>query len=162
MAGMTMDLDASLGQLLAKVDELGLDDNTYVIYLSDNGGVPNIPGAKKYEKSLNEPLSRGKWDAMEGGLRVPFVVAGPGVPQNVATPAHVWGADLLPTVAELAGGWSEAPDSLDRKFCPCACGERQAMRCCDPTRAWLSMCLTKTASPSIVHTRLGSLAITNC
>ena len=66
---MTMDLDASLGQLLTKVDELGLDDNTYVIYLSDNGGVPNIPGAKKYEKSLNEPLSRGKWDAMEGGTQ---------------------------------------------------------------------------------------------
>ena len=44
---------------------------------------------------------------------MPFVVAGPGVPQNVATPAHVWGADLLPTVADLAGGWSEAPDSLD-------------------------------------------------
>ena len=113
MAGMTMDLDASLGQLLAKVHELGLDDNTYVIYLSDNGGVPNIPGAKKYDKGLNEPLSRGKWDAMEGGLRVPFVVSGPGVPTNVATSAHVWGADLLPTVAELAGGWSEAPDSLD-------------------------------------------------
>jgi len=113
MAGMTMDLDASLGQLLTKVDELGLDDNTYVIYLSDNGGVPNIPGAKKYEKSLNEPLSRGKWDAMEGGLRVPFLVSGPGVPANVATSAYVWGADLLPTVAELAGGWSEAPDSLD-------------------------------------------------
>ena len=110
---MTMDLDASLGLLLAKVHELGLDDNTYVIYLSDNGGVPNIPGAKHYEKSLNEPLSRGKWDAMEGGLRVPFVVSGPGVPANVATSARVWGADLLPTVAELAGGWSEAPDSLD-------------------------------------------------
>ena len=39
---MTMDLDASLGQLLAKVDELGLDDNTYVIYLSDNGASPTF------------------------------------------------------------------------------------------------------------------------
>ena len=55
MAGMTMDLDVSLGQLLSKVRELGLDNNTYVIYMSDNGGVPNIPGAKKYDKSLNEP-----------------------------------------------------------------------------------------------------------
>ena len=113
MAGMTMDLDVSLGQLLSKVRELGLDNNTYVIYMSDNGGVPNIPGAKKYDKSLNEPLSRGKWDAMEGGLRVPLVVSGPGIPSNAATTAHVWGADLLPTVAELAGGWGDAPDSLD-------------------------------------------------
>ena len=46
---MTMDLDASLGQLLTKLDELGLDDNTYVI-ISDNRGVPNIPGAKRYER----------------------------------------------------------------------------------------------------------------
>ena len=35
--------------------------------MSDNGSVPNIPGAKKYEKSYNYPLSRGKWDAYEGG-----------------------------------------------------------------------------------------------
>ena len=49
---------------------------------------------------------------MEGGLRVPFGV-GSWCSSNVATSAHVWGADLLPTLAELAGGWSEAPDSLD-------------------------------------------------
>ena len=113
MAGMTMDLDASLGELLAKVDELGLNDNTYVVYMSDNGGTPNIPGAKKYDKSLNQPLSRGKWDAMDGGLRVPMIVSGPGIPANVATSAHVWGADLLPTFSDLAGGGVEMADSLD-------------------------------------------------
>ena len=67
-AGMTLDLDQSLGKILEKLEELGMSDDTYVIYMSDNGGVPNIPGAKKYEQSLNHPLQRGKWDAMEGGF----------------------------------------------------------------------------------------------
>ena len=42
--------------------------------MSDNGSVPNIPGAKKYEKSYNHPLSRGKWDALEGGVRIPLLL----------------------------------------------------------------------------------------
>ena len=63
-AGMTLDLDESLGKILEKVEELGMSERTYVIYMSDNGGVPNIPGAKKYDQSLNHPLQRGKWDAM--------------------------------------------------------------------------------------------------
>ena len=76
-AAMTYDLDESLGILLKKIKEFGLQDNTYIIYMSDNGSVPNIPGAKKYEKSYNYPLSRGKWDAFEGGIRVPLLIAGP-------------------------------------------------------------------------------------
>ena len=68
-AAMTFDLDEGLGILLEKLKELGIQDNTYIIYMSDNGSVPNIPGAKKYEKSYNYPLSRGKWDALEGGVR---------------------------------------------------------------------------------------------
>ena len=48
---MTMDLDASLGQLLTKVDELGLDDNTYVIYLSDNGGSPTFPAPRSTKRA---------------------------------------------------------------------------------------------------------------
>ena len=47
--------------------------------MSDNGSVPNIPGAKKYTHSYNYPLSRGKWDAMEGGIRVPLIISGPGI-----------------------------------------------------------------------------------
>ena len=47
---MTFDLDEGLGILLKKIKELGIEDNTYIIYMSDNGSVPNIPGAKKYEK----------------------------------------------------------------------------------------------------------------
>ena len=46
-AAMTFDLDEGLGILLNKIKELGIEDNTYIIYMSDNGSVPNIPGAKK-------------------------------------------------------------------------------------------------------------------
>ena len=100
---MTLDLDEGLGILLKEVKELGIEDNTYIIYMSDNGSVPNIPGAKKYEKSYNYPLSRGKWDALEGGVRVPLVIAGPGIKQGSESATPVSGTDLLPTLIELAG-----------------------------------------------------------
>ena len=89
-AAMTRDLDESLGHIMGKLDELNLTDNTYVIYMSDNGGIPNIPGAKKYTQSLNHPLQRGKWDAMEGGIRVPLVVVGPEVPAGSHSGCSVW------------------------------------------------------------------------
>ena len=44
MASMTEDLDDGLGMLMDHLKALGLEDNTYVIYMADNGGVPNIPG----------------------------------------------------------------------------------------------------------------------
>ena len=71
--------------------------------MSDNGSVPNIPGAKKYEKSYNYPLSRGKWDAFEGGIRVPLIVAGPGIKSGSESATPVSGSDLLPTIIDLAG-----------------------------------------------------------
>ena len=102
-AAMTYDLDESLGILLKKIKEFGLEDNTYIIYMSDNGSVPNIPGAKKYEKSYNYPLSRGKWDAFEGGIRVPLIIAGPGIKSGSESSMPVSGSDLLPTIIDLAG-----------------------------------------------------------
>ena len=102
-AAMTYDLDESLGILLKKIKEFGLEDNTYIIYMSDNGSVPNIPGAKKYEKSYNYPLSRGKWDAFEGGIRVPLIIAGPGIKSGSESSIPISGSDLLPTIIDLAG-----------------------------------------------------------
>jgi len=102
-AAMTYDLDESIGILLKKIKEFGLEDNTYIIYMSDNGSVPNIPGAKKYEKSYNYPLSRGKWDAFEGGIRVPLIIAGPGIKNGSESSTPVSGCDLLPTIIDLAG-----------------------------------------------------------
>ena len=102
-AAMTFDLDKGLGILLNKIKELGMDDNTYIIYMSDNGSVPNIPGAKKYEKSYNYPLSRGKWDALEGGVRIPLIIAGPGIKNRSESAIPISGSDLLPTLIDLAG-----------------------------------------------------------
>ena len=81
--------------------------------MSDNGSVPNIPGAKKYEKSYNYPLSRGKWDAYEGGIRVPLIIAGPGIKNGSESSVPVSGSDLLPTLIELAGNKSISLGDID-------------------------------------------------
>ncbi len=112
-AAMTFDLDEGLGILLKKIKELGLEENTYIIYMSDNGSVPNIPGAKKYKKSYNYPLSRGKWDAFEGGVRIPFIVAGPGIKNGSESAIPVSGSDLLPTIIDLAGNKSITLTEID-------------------------------------------------
>ena len=72
-AAMTEDLDAGMGAILEALDSLDIEDDTYVVYMSDNGSVPNIPGARKYERSYNHPLSRGKWDALEGCAGAPHL-----------------------------------------------------------------------------------------
>ena len=112
-AAMTYDLDEGLGILLKKIKELGIEDNTYIIYMSDNGSVPNIPGAKKYDKSYNYPLSRGKWDAFEGGVRVPLIVSGPGIKGGSESGTPVSGSDLLPTIIDLAGNKTIALTEVD-------------------------------------------------
>jgi arylsulfatase A-like enzyme len=112
-AAMTFDLDQGVGTLLNMIKKLGMEKNTYVIYMSDNGSVPNIPGAKKYEKSYNYPLSRGKWDALEGGVRVPLVIAGPGIKQGSESATPVSGTDLLPTLIELAGNKESKLTDID-------------------------------------------------
>ena len=112
-AAMTFDLDQGLGILLKKIKELDIEDNTYIIYMSDNGSVPNIPGAKKYEKSYNYPLSRGKWDALEGGVRVPLIIAGPGIKSGTESATPVSGSDLLPTILDLAGNKTITLNEID-------------------------------------------------
>jgi arylsulfatase A-like enzyme len=112
-AAMTLDLDEGLGILLKKIKELGIEDNTYIIYMSDNGSVPNIPGAKKYKKSYNYPLSRGKWDALEGGVRIPLIISGPGIKHGSESATPVSGTDLLPTLIDLAGNKKSKLTEID-------------------------------------------------
>ena len=75
-AAMTMDLDKSIGRLLDFYESNNLSDNTYIIFTSDNGAMPVLPiqvnEGRPYKNGLNSPLVRGKWDLMEGGVRVPF------------------------------------------------------------------------------------------
>jgi arylsulfatase A-like enzyme len=105
-AAMTEDLDTGVGLLLDRLDELGLGDNTYVIYFSDNG-------AYLQDKINNLPLTDGKASVWEGGIRVPLIFRGPGIPAGSIdrTPAIGW--DLLPTILDLAGYEGALPENLD-------------------------------------------------
>ena len=103
LAAMTFDLDVSVGLILDKLKELNLTENTYVIYTSDNGSVPIITPRKYYKQSYNFPLQRGKWDAMEGGIRVPFIVMGPGINERRYKYTPISFSDLLPTISDIAG-----------------------------------------------------------
>lgn len=116
-AAMLHDLDASIGNLIRAYDALGLGDETYVIFVSDNGGMPVIPLqvnlGRPYESGLNSPLLRGKWDLTEGGVRVPFFVVGPGVRSGSQSGTPVVTYDLMPTLAELAGSTKDLPHDID-------------------------------------------------
>ena len=112
-AAMTEDLDSGLGILLEKVKEFGLDKNTYIIYTSDNGAVPVMPPRSKYTFGTNTPLSRGKWDAMEGGIRVPFIISGPNIKAGSESKVPISFSDLLPTIIDIAGKKIPLDDELD-------------------------------------------------
>ena len=94
--------DRELGRLLDAVDQLGLTESTYIIYTTDHG----TPGR-------NRPLTGGKGSVWEGGLRVPFIVAGPKIPAGENPRVRVTATDLLPTLAELAGINIPAKTPLD-------------------------------------------------
>ena len=113
LASMTFDLDESVGMILDKLEELNLTENTYVIYTSDNGSVPIITPRKYYNKSYNFPLQRGKWDAMEGGIRVPFIVIGPGINERRYTDTPISFSDIFPTILDIAGNKILKRKSLD-------------------------------------------------
>ena len=112
-AAMTEDLDTGVGMLLDRVKALGLEGNTYIIYTSDNGAVPVMPPKRFYKEGSNFPLSRGKWDAMEGGIRVPFIIAGPKIKAGIEAKTPITFSDLLPTISDIAGYKLPLQDDLD-------------------------------------------------
>ena len=112
-AAMTEDLDTGIGILLDKVEELGILDNTYIIFLSDNGGRINQPIGREQTVPRNFPLRNGKGTLYEGGIRTPFVVAGPNIKANSLCRVPVTGLDILPTLADLAGYKETLPEVLD-------------------------------------------------
>lgn len=102
-AAMTEDLDASVGQLLDKLEALGLNENTYIFFTADNGF-----------RRWNQDILRGaKWWLWEDGVRVPLIVRGPGVAAGSHSPVNVVGYDYLPTIAELAGVSDKVAKEVD-------------------------------------------------
>jgi arylsulfatase A-like enzyme len=72
-----------------------------------------MPPKSKYTNGSNYSLSRGKWDAMEGGIRVPFIISGPEIMAGSESAIPITFSDLLPTIVELAGGTTFNKTNLD-------------------------------------------------
>ena len=97
-------LDHHLGRLFTALRRRGLDGNTLVLVVSDNGP----------DKGSAGPLRGGKWEAYEGGMRVPFIARWPGrVPPRKRSDAVVSVMDVLPTVCALAGVARHPETTLD-------------------------------------------------
>lgn len=99
------ELDYHTGRLLDAVEELGIGDNTYIIFTSDNG-----PWWIKGDNGGHcHPLRSAKTSTYDGGLRVPFIIKAPGkVPAGTTCDLVTAGIDLMPTIAKLAG--AKLPD----------------------------------------------------
>ncbi|MFC1597426.1 sulfatase [Planctomycetota bacterium] len=114
-AAISEDLDAGVGLLLEEVDKLGIAENTYVIYMSDNGagGGGGGRGGGKGKGGTVRPIQGGKGSLWEGGIRVPLIVRGPGIEPNTFCHVPVVGYDLLPTLRQLAGVSGPLPSSVE-------------------------------------------------
>jgi len=110
-AAMIESMDDAVGTLLDTLDRLDLSKNTLVIFTSDNGGNMYSKVAGDVPTS-NRPLRGGKATMFEGGVRVPCIVAWPGVVQTSSrSDARVQTEDYFPTLIE-ALGLQKAPDQL--------------------------------------------------
>lgn len=110
-AAMVSTTDDRIGQILEKVDELGLRDNTLIIWMSDNGhsteGHYTGEMPKGYYRAHGGGGNTGKWRGakgsfLEGGIRVPAIMSMPGrIPQGQVRNQAVISADFFPTILEL-------------------------------------------------------------
>jgi len=94
-ASMIEGMDKSLGDIRANLKRLGVEDNTIIIFMSDNGAAKQVP--------LNLPLRGHKLTPYEGGIRVPMIVKWPGVtkPSSVCNEAVII-EDFFPSILEMA------------------------------------------------------------
>ena len=100
--------DAYIGQIINYLEETEdprwpghkLIENTYIILTSDNGGMEKVPGEIITD---NYPLDKGKINAKEGGVRVPFIITGPKIKANQKSNVMVNGLDFYPTILAWTG-----------------------------------------------------------
>lgn len=95
-------VDSTIGQILDAVDRLGLKGNTYIVYTSDHGA-----------QGKNTPLTGGKGGVWEGGIRVPYIISGPGIKSGSFSHVRASGVDLFPTFAALAGVKEALPKGVE-------------------------------------------------
>ncbi|TDE09013.1 sulfatase [Dyadobacter psychrotolerans] len=104
-ASMIEGMDKSLGDLMDYVRIRGIENNTVIIFLSDNGGYTasaKVRGGQPH--SHNRPLNSGKGSAYEGGIRVPMIVKWPGKTNPATASAqYLIAEDFFPSILEMAG-----------------------------------------------------------
>jgi arylsulfatase A-like enzyme len=101
-AAMLETLDASVGRLLARLDELKLADSTLVVFTSDNGGL-HVLESPRTPATHNGPFRAGKGFLYEGGLRIPLLVRFLGRITSGVCDSPAINTDWTPTILELAG-----------------------------------------------------------
>jgi len=122
-AGMVEAMDSATGRVLDTLDELGLAENTLVVFTSDNGGLSTSEG----HPTSNLPLRAGKGWMYEGGIRVPMIVRAPGKKYSSGsendTPVN--SNDIFPTATEYAGLNAPSSNPLDgTSLLPAMSGEK--------------------------------------
>ena len=106
LAAQLESIDDGVGQILRKLDELGLSENTIVLFTSDNGGESRV--------TVNGPLRAGKSTLYEGGIREPLLVRWPGVTaKGQVCSVPVITMDFYPTFTEAAGVKANPKQKLD-------------------------------------------------
>ncbi|MGZ0656365.1 sulfatase [Coraliomargarita sp. W4R72] len=127
MGAMIETMDTAIGRVLATLDRLQLNDETIIIFTSDNGGNMFDVVDGQYPTS-NYPLRGGKGTNYEGGVRVPLSVTWPGaVAHGQSSDAVVTSPDFFPTILELAGLPLRPDVHLDgQSFAPALQGEPYA------------------------------------
>jgi len=123
-AAMISRMDGDVGRLLALLKELGIDENTLVLFTSDNG--PHQEGGHEHEFfDSNGPLRGYKRDLYEGGIRVPTIARWPGtIAPGTTSDEPLAFYDFLPTACELAG--IDVPAKTDGiSFVPTLTGQQQ-------------------------------------
>jgi arylsulfatase A-like enzyme len=124
-AAMVDLLDEQVGEIVSKIKVLGLDQNTIILFSSDNG--PHLEGGADPDYFDSNGILRGyKRDLYEGGIRVPMIVAWPGKVKPGSRTDHIsafW--DVLPTLGEITA--VKPPEDIDGiSFLPTLMGNEQA------------------------------------
>jgi len=131
-AAMVSTIDENVGRIVRALEASGELDNTFIVLLSDNGGLANIGplGQEKHTPPTDNGILRGgKGDIYEGGIRIPFIVHYPAIGTDfTASQTPVITNDVFPTLAELFGRNDYSPSPDGRSLLPLLTGEDPAPR----------------------------------